>query len=334
MALTEQVTASRDRVKIVNYLPVIGKETIVNEIVGGLKAAPKRISPKYFYDEVGSKLFEEITRLSEYYPTRCEKQILTSLWDKLHLEFDELSIVELGSGDASKIRLLLRQIPEFRLEKITYIPIDISKAALNWAADELTREYPELNIHGIVADFLFDLSMIPENGQRLFCFLGGTIGNFDPDEARRFLEMLGAVMHSGDRLLLGMDMVKEFSIIESAYNDARQVTARFNKNILRVVNRLIGADFEPALFSHVAFYNREKNRIEMHLKARKDMTVHLGAVGESIQIARGEMIHTENSYKFTRKDIAAFAHWAGLETVRIFTDDKQWFNLAYFEKRR
>ncbi|HHJ52750.1 MAG TPA: L-histidine N(alpha)-methyltransferase, partial [Caldithrix abyssi] len=237
MALTEQVTASRDRVKIVNYLPVIGKETIVNEIVGGLKAAPKRISPKYFYDEVGSKLFEEITRLSEYYPTRCEKQILTSLWDKLHLEFDELSIVELGSGDASKIRLLLRQIPEFHLEKITYIPIDISKAALNWAADELTREYPELNIHGIVADFLFDLSMIPENGQRLFCFLGGTIGNFDPDEARRFLEMLGAMMRSDDRLLLGMDMVKEFSIIESAYNDARQVTARFNKNILRVVNR-------------------------------------------------------------------------------------------------
>ncbi len=332
MNFSDETIVVQNKVEIMNCLPEIGKQAVVKEIIAGLKENPKHIASKYFYDEAGSRLFEEITKLDAYYPTRTEKAILGSLWDKLALEFDALNIVELGSGDASKIRLLIEQIPKYLLPQITYIPIDISLDALEWAAEELTQQFPEMDIQGFAADFLLDLSMIPKEKKRLFCFLGSTIGNFNPDETHRFLQMLGQEMQPGDSLLLGMDMVKNVDLIEKAYNDAQGVTEQFNKNILHVVNRLVGADFRPEYFDHLAFYNRNKNRIEMHLRAQKEMVVHLKVTGETIRLNSGETIHTENSHKFTPNDIAKFGQWAGLQTKAVFNDSRGYFSLAYYEK--
>ena len=332
MNFSDETIVVQNKVEIMNCLPEIGKQAVVNEIIAGLKDSPKHIASKYFYDEAGSRLFEDITKLDAYYPTLTEKAILGSLWDKLALEFDALNIVELGSGDASKIRLLIEQIPKYLLPQITYIPIDISLDALEWAAEELTQQFPEMDIQGFAADFLLDLSMIPKEKKRLFCFLGSTIGNFNPDETHRFLQMLGQEMQPGDSLLLGMDMVKDVDLIEKAYNDAQGVTEQFNKNILHVVNRLVGADFRPEYFDHLAFYNRNKNRIEMHLRAQKEMVVHLKATGETIRLHSGQTIHTENSHKFTPNDIAKFGQWAGLQTKAVFNDSRGYFSLAYYEK--
>ena len=318
--------------KLLNYLPHIGIKQVQEEIYNGLKSFPKYISPKFFYDERGSELFEKITKLDEYYPTRTEKSILSTIVKDLDLDFSELSIIELGSGDHSKISLLLQQIAEDDLSTIKYFPVDISHSAIEKSSKKLANEFPMINITGIVADFMHQLNTIPREGKRLFLFLGSTIGNLNDNEKGIFLKLLGSEMKNGDSLLLGIDMVKDSLFLERAYNDDKQITADFNRNILIVTNKLAVTNFEPSCFDHLAFYNTSKKRIEMHLKARKDMIVNFSSGFNQIQIKKDETIHTENSCKFDREDISKMSLLAGLGVENIFTDSRKWFSLAHYKK--
>ena len=310
----------------------VGRLSLQMEILAGLKEKPRRIPSKFFYDATGSALFEKITPLPEYYLTACEKEILSGLWDKLRLTGPDIRIIELGSGDGSKLMLLLDQLPPDRLKNIVYYPVDISAAAVRDAVKKLNDNFPGLRVGGILADFTKQLHLLPVGGTRIFCFFGSTIGNLDPDEARNFMMQLGAVMKHGDHLLLGIDMVKEPVILENAYNDKQGVTARFNQNILQVVNGLMEADFDPSMFAHEAFYNSEKQRVEMHLQARKEMLIKCGVNGSRILISEGETIHTENSYKFSPCQIEDLGKAGGVRVKEIFADSKDWFGVVHFHK--
>ena len=331
---TKEEAVTIRRVKVVNYLTDEGINKAKEEIVTGLKAFPKYISPKFFYDERGSKLFEAITKLDEYYPTRTEKKILSTIGKELDLDFSDLSIIDLGSGDHTKIRLLLRQIHRNKLSTIKYFPVDISRSAIERAAEKLTDEFPMLLIQGIVADFIYQLNLIPKTEKRLFCFFGSTIGNLNMSEIEQFMMFLGEEMQEGDSFLLGIDMIKDTAILEKAYNDDQQITADFNKNILNVLNTIAETNFKPIEFEHLAFYNEEKNRIEMHLKARKDMVITINSEADKIHIKKGETIHTENSRKFNYNNIKTMGYWAGLDTEKIFTDDNKWFSLVHYRKNK
>lgn len=332
MQCKKKESLTQGGIKLVNHLPYIGNQQLKREIMAGLKAFPKYISSKFFYDEKGSELFEIITELDEYYPTRTEKSILSTVVRELDLDFSGLSIIELGSGDHSKIRLLLQQIPENALSTIKYFPVDISKSAIEKASRHLADEFPMLHINGVVADFIHHLNLIPETENRLFCFFGSTIGNLDRTEMKKFMQLLGTEMQAGDSLLLGMDMVKDTYIMERAYNDNRQITAAFNKNILNVINILAGTHFDPAEFEHFAFYNKREKRIEMHLKAGKNMVIHVNSGTDDIHIKKGETIHTENSHKFTKDQVRTIGSWAKLDVEAIFTDNRQWFSLVHYRK--
>ena len=315
-----------------NHLPSIGIEKVEDEILIGLRSYPKYISPKYFYDKKGSELFEEITKLDEYYPTRTEKSILSTIVSKLNLSFSDISIIELGSGDASKICLFIDQIHEEYLATIKYYPIDISQSAIEKSAEILSDEFPLISINGIVTDFIHQKNWVPKSNNRLFCFFGSTIGNMNISEIKEFLELLGSEMESGDSLLLGMDMVKDLDVLERAYNDERGITAEFNINILNVINNLVGTNFNSEEFEHLAFYNKENERIEMHLKAMNDMIITFNSGFNEIHIKKGETIHTENSHKFNEQSIENFGLWAGLRTEEIYTDDNRWFSLVHYKK--
>ena len=332
MNYTQKRPLTKRRINLVNYLPDIGIEKVRAEILKGLGASPKYISPKFFYNEKGAKLFEAITKLEAYYPTRTEKALLSTLAASLNLNFSNLSIIELGSGDSSKIQLLLQQAPQSQLPALKYYPVDISQSSIERASEELAAEFPMIQINGIVADFIHQLSVIPKTGVRLFCFFGSTIGNLSKNEIKEFMRLLGAEMQRGDSLLLGVDMVKDPAILEKAYNDDQQITADFNRNVLNALNNLAGTNFEPAAFEHLAFYNEEEHRIEMHLRAVKDMVVAVNSTATKIHIKKGETIHTENSHKFNKADIRTMGLWAGLQTEKIFIDDRQWFSLAFYKK--
>ena len=250
------------RAKIINKLKEIDSGKVKEEILEGLTSQPRYISPKYFYNAGGSELFESITELEEYYPTRTEKAILSGIGSRLELDFNDLNIVELGSGDPSKIRLLLQQIPSEKQATLHYYPVDISHSALEGSMRQLTEEFPEIRVTGIVADFMQQFDKIPKNKNRLFCFLGSTIGNFNPEERISFMQNLGNEMKAGDHLLLGLDMVKDPQVLHRAYNDGKQVTAAFNKNILNVVNGIIDTSFDSTDFEHLAFYNETVHFIE------------------------------------------------------------------------
>lgn len=332
MSSIENQNIKQGAVSIKNFLPKIGKDTIRKEIISGLKAPQKYISPKFFYDQKGSELFEEITFLDEYYPGRCEKEILSNIANKLDIDFKNLDIIELGSGDSSKIRTILRQLPTKILETINYYPVDISQSAIENALQNIKEEFDLNNLSGIVADFFHHHEYEPKRNQRLFCFLGSTIGNFTSDEVEGFMKDMGDLLEEGDGLLLGVDLVKDISIIENAYNDQKGITARFNKNILNSVNQHIGSNFNPRYFEHLAFYNISEHRIEMHLKAKSDMTINIASTGENIQITEGESLHTENSYKFSTNRIEKLGSCGGLYIKDIFYDSKEWFGLVYFKK--
>ena len=331
---TKEETLTKGGIKLVNYLPDNRIKKIKEEIFNGLKAFPKYISPKFFYDERGSELFEAITKLDEYYLTRTEKKILSTIGKELNLDFSELCIIEFGSGDSSKISLLLSQVPENKLSTIKYYPVDISQSAIERASEKLADEFPMIRINGVIADFRHPLNMIPRSGKKLFCFFGSTIGNLNKTEIKKFMNLLGKEMQVGDSLLLGMDMVKDPAVLEKAYNDDQQITADFNKNILNVINNLANTNFEPADFEHLAFYNEEKKRIEIHLKARKDMVITFDSEADKIYIKKGETIHTENSHKFNKDNIKTMGFWAGLDTKKIFTDNNQWFSLVHYKKNK
>ena len=287
------------------------------DVIAGLSARPKQLSPKYFYDEAGAQLFEEITALPEYYPTRCELAILRERSVEIAPLFPEGSaLVEFGSGSSRKVRILLAAAPTIA----AYVPVDISSEMLSQEAEALHRDHPRLAVLPVEADFTqpFVLPAAIEGGPRIGFFPGSTIGNFEPHEASAFLRHAGRMLGSGASLIIGVDLVKEASILHAAYNDAAGVTARFNLNLLARINRELDGTFELASFSHKAFYNSVRQRIEMHLvsKQRQKVTV----AGRTIEFRAGETIHTENSYKYTLEAFGALARGSGWTPRSVWTD--------------
>lgn len=319
-----------DHIRITNrYRPLSG-EGVRAEILDGLTKLPRSIPSKYFYDENGSRLFEKITGLDEYYPTSTEKSIMHDVFPAMAEDIVATDIIELGSGDCSKITILLECIPDDLMAGIRYIPVDISRSAVMKSATTLLQRFPDLHIHGLVADFQNDIQSIPDGAERLFCFFGSTIGNLERNEAEMFVKYLKRIMMPGDRLLIGVDMVKDTQVLERAYNDDSGHTAEFNRNILKVVNRSLRSDFDPSRFDHSARFNSNSNRIEMHLVASENTAVNSPFMSEPLILEKGESIHTENSYKYTGDDIAALSSVSGLHITNLFTDERQWFSLVEF----
>lgn len=332
MDYINEKTTVKNLITINNSLPEVGIDLVRNEIISGLTSEQKFISSKYFYDKKGSELFEEITRLEEYYPTRTEKSILQTAASELTNDLSNFTIIELGSGDNSKISILLKSISSEQLKTISYIPVDVSQSAIEKSASSLARKFPSIKIQAVVADFMHQLDLIPNAQKKLICFFGSTIGNLNRDQSESFMQNVSEIMNPGDILLLGLDMVKDIKTLENAYNDSKQITAAFNKNILNVINDLLETDFDPDLFEHEAFYNEEKYRIEMHLKAMKDMTVRSPHLKNEIYIWNGETIRTENSHKFTTDHILDLSITAGLKIKNIYSDSLQRFSLVKFVK--
>ena len=320
----------RKQITIRTYLCSKEHKEEVSEIIDGLSAQQKYIPSKFFYDAYGSKLFEDITCLPEYYPTRTEKALLKENAPQIAKTFKNIDIVELGSGDCSKISLLLDAIPVENMATVRYIPVDVSHAAIWNSAGLLVKRFPDITVHGLLADFLKHLSFIPKETKRLFCFFGSTLGNLTRKQSVQFLLDLKAVMKHGDQLLIGLDMVKDIKVLENAYNDNQGVTAAFNKNILSSVNLYLKTAFSPDWFEHVAFYNQSKDRIEMHLRALKNVEISCMYFPDNIRIREGETIHTENSHKYSLRHIFDFACITGLKINAVYTDNNQWFSMVHF----
>lgn len=302
------------------------------EVISSLRESPRRIPSRLFYDSRGSKLFEEITGLPEYYPTRTERSILERHSARLVGGPAGLNIVELGSGDCSKVSILLDAIPRECLPSTGYIPVDVSRSALTKSARTLRKAYPGLRIRCLRADFCRCMSMIPANGRKLVLFLGGTIGNLPESGAHRLLRGLAGSMGPDDRLLLGLDMLKDRDVLERAYNDSQGVTAEFNRNILRVTNRLLDSNFKPEQYVHRAFLNEEQSRVEMHLEASGPQRVSSPWLDDLLEVQNGERIHTESSRKYTTDDMVSLAHNAGFAIRDVLTDARRRFSLAELER--
>jgi len=303
------------------HLDADAAETMARDVRAGLCAYPKELAPKYFYDERGSELFEQITELPEYYPTRAEREILDRRSEEiLAAAGAPATLVELGSGSAAKTRFLLSAMRAAgRLE--TYVPVDISEEITHRTATELVGEYPGLDVRGLVCDFEQHLERIPDvTAPRLIAFLGGTIGNLYPRQRHSFLERIAALLAPGDHLLLGTDLIKDRARLEAAYNDSTGVTAEFNKNVLEVLNRQLGADFDLDRFQHVARYDAEAERMDIRLRSLADQEVRLDGLDLEIAFAAGEEMRTEISTKFTRERLEAAYAGAGMELRGWFAD--------------
>ena len=320
------------KIKITNHLTDLGIRNVRNEIVKGLQSERKYISSKFFYDKKGSILFEEITKLHEYYPTRTEKSILKKKSHEIMSAFRNADVVELGSGDCSKISIILNTVTQDSLSSINYIPVDISQSAIHESAHKLVEKFPELSIKGIVADFFSQLHLIPNGRKRIFFFLGSTLGNFSKTQENSFLVNLSSNLCKGDAFVLGLDLVKPVEILHKAYNDTKNITADFNKNILSSVNNIIQTNFNQNDFEHYAFFNKNESRIEMHLLANKDVNVTSPWFENDLLLKKGESIHTENSYKYSEEKIQRFSELMGLKIKKLHKDDNDWFALVHFEK--
>jgi len=304
-------------------------QEMCKDILSGLAGPEKSIPCKYLYDDCGSRLFERICTLSEYYPTRTEVAILNQYAAEIMLFFSRQGgdLVEIGSGSDLKIRFLLERSPENYRKHIRYVPVDISETSLLRSSVRLMSDFRDLTILALVADFSRHLEFLPRR-RKLIVFFGGTFGNFTHQEGVALLKSFARVMGAEDRLLLGIDMLKPVHIIETAYNDRSGVTARFNLNILHHINRRLRADFRPEDFDHSSLFNQEKGQIEMHLKARSDTGAHIADLGLKVCIRRGETILTEISRKFTPAQAQNCFDEAGLVPVRWFTDPQAWFSLV------
>ncbi|GAA0650002.1 L-histidine N(alpha)-methyltransferase [Streptomyces thermocarboxydovorans] len=295
-----------------------------SDVLRGLTSDPKTLPPKWFYDAHGSELFEKITRLPEYYPTRAEREILSARAGEIAAAAGARTLVELGSGSSEKTRHLLGALTELH----TYIPVDVSESALRQAGEALVAEHPGLEVHALIADFTDRLTLPEAPGPRLVAFLGGTIGNLLPGERAAFLASVRALLAPGDCLLLGTDLVKDEQVLVRAYDDAAGVTAAFNKNVLTVINRELGADFDPAAFEHVALWDAEREWIEMRLRSRTTQTVKVPALDLAVDFAQGEELRTEVSAKFREEGVRAELAAAGLELSRWWTDSEGRFALS------
>ncbi|MEU9332856.1 L-histidine N(alpha)-methyltransferase [Streptomyces sp. NPDC048290] len=294
------------------------------DVLHGLTGTPKTLPPKWFYDARGSELFDRITELPEYYPTRAEREILLGRGGEIAAASGARTLVELGSGSSDKTRHLLDALTGVEV----YVPVDVSESALTSAGQALVAERPGLRVHALIADFTAALTLPDTPGPRLLAFLGGTIGNLLPPERAEFLASVRAMLAPGDALLLGTDLVKDEGVLVRAYDDTAGVTAAFNKNVLLVVNRELGADFDPGAYDHVALWDREQEWIEMRLRARTAQTVKLPALGLAVDFTAGEELRTEVSAKFREDGVRAELAAAGLDLTHWWTDEEGRFALS------
>lgn len=303
-----------------------------NDVHEGLASAPRSLPPKYFYDARGSELFDRITEQPEYYPTRTETAILGQHGVEIIDHSGASALVELGSGSSIKTELLLAPMIE-RCEHsggsgALYVPIDVSESAVRAAAVRLVDDYPGLRVHGVIGDFEKHLGGLPHADARLFAFLGGTIGNFTPEHMKFFMRRMRTLMHSTDRMLIGIDLVKPIGEVEAAYNDVAGVTAEFNKNILMAINQNLRGNFAPENFEHVAFFDKENSWIEMRLRATRDQQVRIGALDLDLSFDAGDEICTEISRKFSRRSFERELMSTGLAVDQWYSDADERFALV------
>ncbi len=313
--------------------PLDAREALIDEVWRGLRKRPRSLVPWMLYDAEGSRLFECITTLPEYYPTRTERDILASYAEAIVTATGSdysrpLRLLELGAGTASKTGILLKAATRLRNEVI-YLPVDVSSDALDAACNSIACLLPDVQLQPMVANYVTDPPKLERfKGNTLAMYIGSSIGNFSPEEARSILRNLRSELRAGDALLLGTDMVKDVATLVRAYDDRAGVTAAFNLNILHRLNRELGANFDTGCFRHRARWNRVQSRIEMHLESTCDQWVDIPAAELSIQFAAGETIHTESSYKFTQRTLGALLDDAGFTIKQTWTDPRQWYALT------
>lgn len=313
---------------ITSKIPADVYAPMAEEVLQGLSASPKRLPPKLFYDTHGSHLFEKITELPEYYLTRTERAIFQEHAGAIMEQAgSNLTLIELGAGSASKTRILVETLARRQL-RVGFYPVDVSSSALKTAVTSLNGHIRNLRVRPIVADYSKHLPLLKISGRKLVLFIGSTIGNFEPEEAEQFLRRVHSSLAPGDALLVGFDMVKRARLLHAAYNDAQGVTAQFNKNVLLRINRELGGEFDVDAFQHVAFWNPRMSRIEMHLESQRNQKVWIRDLDRSFKFAPGERVHTENSYKFTAKSIAAMMRKGGFRMEKSWTDSNRWFSVV------
>ena len=317
-----------DEIRIDSWLSEAEERCLANDVLDGLTRPFKELPPKHFYDARGAQLFDRICELPEYYPTRCERTILGERADELAELTGAVELVELGSGTAAKTRVLLDALSAAgTLER--YVPVDVTESMVRECAEALTVEYPGLQVHGVIGDFERHLGQIPAaNGPRIVAFLGGTIGNFPPGSRRRFLREIARLLGPEDHLLMGTDLVKDPRVLEAAYDDSQGVTAEFNRNVLRVLNRELRADFDPEDFDHVAIFDTHHEWIEMRLRARRELSACVGDLDLSVHFDEGEELRTEISAKFTPQRVEGDLAAAGLALTEWMTDPDGLFALS------
>lgn len=300
-----------------------------DEIKKGLSQSRKQITSKYFYDQRGSELFEMITKEREYYPTRAELEIFSTHVNEMSEAIGSVhTLIEYGSGSSRKIKALLDSLHTME----EYLPIDISKEFLLQSCNRLSSQFPNLNIKAICGDYTMPLLLPLESGKkRVIFFPGSTIGNFEPEDAKEFLLQSGDILAEGDGFLIGVDMKKDQAILEEAYNDRNGITAEFNKNVLTRLNVELGADFDVNQFKHIAFYNKDKGRIEMHLQSAIEQTVRIR--GEEYHFKKGERIHTENSYKYSVSEFQQLSIQCGFRPLKSWSDKQDMFSVHYLVKQ-
>ncbi|KFE68589.1 Dimethylhistidine N-methyltransferase [Hyalangium minutum] len=316
----------------VHVRPGDARRALCEEAEAGLCGRPKELSPKWLYDERGSQLFDDITRLPEYYPTRREREILEARAAEIARVSGADTLIELGSGTSEKTRLLLDAFQEAgQLRR--FVPFDVSEAFLRSAAERLARQYPRVSVHAVVGDFERHLGRLPRGGRRLVAFLGGTIGNFKPEQRAHFFREVAEGLEPGDGLLLGTDLIKCRDRLFAAYNDRAGVTAEFNRNVLRVLNRELGADFDVEAFAHLAPFDEEHSWIEMRLISLREQVVRLPALERFAHFEEGEVLRTEVSCKFRPEQVEAELAAAGLQLSSWWTDAAEDFALSLSFKR-
>jgi L-histidine Nalpha-methyltransferase len=324
----DPLTDAEESIQIDSHLDGSEERSLAEDVLDGLTRPFKELPPKHFYDARGAELFDRICDLPEYYPTRAERAILEQSAEELARLTGAVELVELGSGTAAKTRVLLDALyAAGTLER--YVPVDVTEQMVRDCAEELTREYPGLRVHGVIGDFERHLDRVPPAaGPRVVAFLGGTIGNFPPGSRRRFLREIARLLGPEDYLLMGTDLVKDPQVLEAAYDDAQGVTAEFNRNVLRVLNRELQADFDPDDFEHIALFDRENEWIEMRLRARREHTTLVRDLDLLVHFDAGEELRTEISAKFTPARLQRDLSAAGLRLVRWLTDPEQLFALT------
>lgn len=318
---------STQRITVDVQPEIAGSSADLSELRHGLLSDPKHLPSKYFYDRTGSALFEKITKLPEYYLTGAERSLLVEVADDIAVGTRAKELIELGAGAATKTRILLDALERHGTLQ-SYVPFDFSESEVLRVAQELAAEYPSLKVHGMVADFVHHLEAIPAGGRRLIALLGSTIGNFSEQEASQLIGRIAARMTPDDHFLLGVDLIKDVAVIESAYNDSLGVTADFNRNILAVVNRIAGGDFNSRQFDHLATYHSELNRIEMYLVSQRPQIVRLDALSLTIEVEAKEAIRTEISCKYDQAAVERLLAQSGMTQKRWYSDPAHRFGLA------